>query len=456
MPEKKQWVSHTIKMRRTSTGMDDERYQTYLNRPPPVPITLMDVPTEQQMNDTNSNRYQYSTQPRTLNPNRQQPIHADIHNNDEMSTDSSIERSRNQFLTSKRIEEGHSNEEQTLSTHMTSRGSTWEHKGELSNVNNMPPPDYVVRNDNSVVIRGNVSKVEGKSHVNKTPILATTFFHVAEIPCRKLPTKREFYLSLLGMPNATDAQVEKKKKTIEGYKMKANRWGRDYLQNEYVSITNLIAASYGIEEVQNFREIKRAFVQMDCANQKNIEAMKEIQYSQWMAPHMRSMWKTGMEATFMSQFNYVYKEKTMEEESYYKYGCFAKLFTQIKVDLNKQLQECGTRVNITSSDSLERVYVKRRNNNGKSTSVNKRAYTQVSQMTHSDNVSEMGCSRSDRSDLVVAQNRINLLQQELNDMKRQVTNGGVGLLGNTVSYGTRLYGLQYFLTKYIYSHVLRY
>lgn len=82
MPEKKQWVSHTIKMRRTSTGMDDERYQTYLNRPPPVPITLMDVPTEQQMNDTNSNRYQYSTQPRTLNPNRQQPTHADIHNND--------------------------------------------------------------------------------------------------------------------------------------------------------------------------------------------------------------------------------------------------------------------------------------------------------------------------------------------------------------------------------------
>ena len=100
--------------------------------------------------------------------------------------------------------------------------------------------------------------------------------------------------------------------------------------------------------------------------------------------------------------------------------------------------------------------MKRRNNNGKSTSVNKRAYTQVSQMTHSDNVSEMGCSRSDRSDLVVAQNRINLLQQELNDMKRQVTNGGVGLLGNTVSYGTRLYGLQYFLTKYIYSHALRY
>ena len=273
MPEKKQWVSHTIKMRRTSTGMDDERYQTYLNRPPPVPITLMDVPTEQQMNDTNSNRYQYSTQPRILNPNRQQPIHADIHNNDEMSTDSSIERSRNQFLTSKRNEEGHSNEEQTFSTHMTSRESTWEHKGELSNVNNMPPPDYVVRNDNSVVIRGNVSKVEGKSHVNKTPILATTFFHVAEIPCQKLPTKREFYLGLLGMPNATDAQVEKKKKTIEGYKMKANRWGRDYLQNEYVPITNLIAASYRIEKVQNFREIKRAFVRMDCANHKNIEAI---------------------------------------------------------------------------------------------------------------------------------------------------------------------------------------
>eukprot|EP00978_Attheya_sp_CCMP212_P018581 scaffold51031_cov63-Attheya_sp.AAC.1 len=62
------------------------------------------------------------------------------------------------------------------------------------------------------------------------------------------------------------------------------------------------------------------FSEMDCNNKNNVEAMKEIQYKQWQSPHMRSMWKIGMEAMFMKEFNYVYKQRMVEEVAHYKFG----------------------------------------------------------------------------------------------------------------------------------------
>jgi hypothetical protein len=412
---------------RRAIYLDDDRFQARLEMPLTDsftgPTNAVDLWHQQRMNESN---------PQNNSVGHRLPSHSGHQNNDELSTDSSIERSRSQHVTGRREEDSNSYEERNLST-------SFERPRDrllFSNVTNMPPPNAVFNRCNNP---SSVPQVVGKSHVNTPPLLATTFFHVAEIPTRKLPEKKDFYLSLLAMPNATDDQVEKKKKSIESYKMKANRWGREYLQNEYVNITNLIAASYGIEKVQNFREIKRRFSTMDCTNPKNLEAMKEIQYLQWLPPHMRSMWKTGMEATFMTEFNYVYKLKTMEEDALYKFGCFAKLFAQIKVDLNKQLQECGTRTNISDSTEVERIYVKRRSNKGKSirstSSSTTRPYVQVSQLSVTDTLSEM----SSYTDLVVAENKINLLQQELNDMKRQLTNGGTGTVGNMVSSFTIFY-----------------
>jgi hypothetical protein len=422
--------------------MDDARFEAYLNEPLPLPLpvtrNLVDQRHHTQMNEPR--RYPTHSEPRYT-------AHFPHANNgsDDSSMDSSIERSRIQHVPRRIDVDSNSYEERNHDKQMTSvepRGGLNVSTSDRMNMNAMPPPNTVIRKDQRVNNRGSVHQLAGKSHVNPPPLLATTFFHVAEIPTRKLPEEKDFYLSLLAMPNATDDQVNKKKKSIENYKMKANRWGRDYLQNEYVNITNLIAASYGIEKVQHFRDIKRRFSSMDCTNQKNLEAMKEIQYFQWLPPHMRSMWKTGMEATFMTEFNYVYKLKTMEEDNLYKFGCFAKLFAQIKVDLNKQLQECGTRTNISDSMDVERIYVKRRSNKGTSKSSNKRPYVQVAQMSVSENISDM----TSGSDLVKAENKINLLQQQLNDMKRLLNNSansGVSTTQNVVSIFTKLQGHEF-------------
>eukprot|EP00978_Attheya_sp_CCMP212_P005294 scaffold11794_cov59-Attheya_sp.AAC.3 len=111
--------------------------------------------------------------------------------------DSSIERSRIRHVPSRIEVDSNSYEERNHSTQMTLAeprvGLDFSTSGnDRMNTNAMPPPNTVIRKDHRVDNQGSVHQLAGKSHVNPPPLLATTFFHVAEIPTRKLPEDKIF------------------------------------------------------------------------------------------------------------------------------------------------------------------------------------------------------------------------------------------------------------------------
>lgn len=253
-------------------------------------------------------------------------------------------------------------------------------------------------------------------HLN---IGSLTYIHYAEIPTRSVKKEEDgFFVGLLGIPNPSKQQIENKSKSIETLKNSANEWGRQYLQHEFVIVSNSLMSKYNLSPVQKFKDIKRMFQTLDLTNDDHFKAMSDIQYNCWMMPHQRSLWKLNMEKQFMSENNLAYKERTQEEVKKYTIGCLAKLFTQIKTDLTKQLQGASKRKYIADS-AKQRGFVKKRKDDAKSTAQSRPYIDIFVRPPLDDDVSPLTCEKS-VSDFRELQKINSILLQKVNDMQRQI------------------------------------
>jgi hypothetical protein len=271
-------------------------------------------------------------------------------------------------------------------------------------------------NDNDC--HSHLSRHTSDVHPKISPL---TYIHYAEVPTRAMNKEEEgFYVGLLGIPNPTKIQIDHKKKSIETLKKHANDWGRQYLKNEFVHVSNTIMSESDLSSVQKFSDIKKMFQTFDHTNDVHIKVMSDIQYYRWMPPYHRSLWKLNMETKYMSENNLVYKERTHEEVKTYTIGCLAKLFTQIKVDLTKQLQCASKRKFIADSGKHQRGYVKKRKTNGTNAASSlPHVDVYVRPSLSSDEMSPITFEKS-VSDFRELQKQNSILQQKLCDMEMRM------------------------------------
>jgi hypothetical protein len=279
-------------------------------------------------------------------------------------------------------------------------------------INNDPKHSHV--NDNEC--HSHLSRHTLDLHPNISPV---TYIHYAEVPTRSMGKKDEgFYVGLLGIPNPSTKQIEHKMKSIETLKNHANDWGRQYLKNEFVNISNTIMSDNDLSSVQNFKDIKKIFQTFDHTNTMHVKVMSDIQYYRWQAPYHRALWKSNMEKIYMSDNNLAYKVRTKEEVKKNTIGCLAKLFTQIKVDLTKQLQTASKRKHIADSGK-QRGYVKKRKNNKNAEISLPHVNIYVRPLSIVDEMSPITFEKS-ISDVRELQKQNSILQQKLCDLEMRV------------------------------------
>jgi hypothetical protein len=267
-----------------------------------------------------------------------------------------------------------------------------------------------------------VTENDSRSHNSRydaPTVHAKTSIHFTEIPSRAvLHMKREFYVGLLGIPNPSDDQIEHKQRSIVELKNHANEWGRQYLKNEFVIVSNTIMSDYNLPSVKSFRDIKKMYHTFEHGNQEHVKAMSEIQYERWLPPNSRSDWQSSMELLYMMNNNIVYKKNTILEDKMTKVGCIAKLFRAIKIDLIKQLQFSSGGNNIKGKNAGPRGFVKKRKSS--SNNVQIRTVTGVPYVNiyiePPDDVSPL--TQNSVNNVRELQKENSILQQKLSDMER--------------------------------------
>jgi hypothetical protein len=278
--------------------------------------------------------------------------------------------------------------------------------------------------ENDIDSRSHVSKHTSDLQHNTTPF---TYVHYAEIPTRDIIKQEEtFFIGLLGIPNPTENQIENKKQSVKTLKGDANEWGRQYLQNEFVLISNSLVTEYQIPSVQKFKDIKQMFSNFDYTNEKDVKVMEEIQYLRWDSPYKRHQWKSYMESQYMSQKNFIYKKRTIKEMKANTIGCFAKLFSQIRTDLIKQLQ-CASKRQFkqdNGTDTGNRGFVKRRKQT-KNLDISLPAlpYVDIYLPVVADDLSPISFEKS-VEDVRKLKAENSLLKQKISDMDRRLSEKG--------------------------------